>query len=293
MGYIYDTYAHNCTVHSGYGSAYGVEEVVSGSVAMLAAFPDRRMHPEDVIWSGNDEQGFFTSHLIVNSGTNLGYSPWGPPSNRPVRFLAIANCLVKENRVVEEWLVRDTAAVVRQLGFDLHEVARRAAAAGPLPLSGETDRLRGQLPPAPYQPRHDGDHIEDFVRRLFHELFNGRHFNLIEETHAPEASTWVPNHAELIGPGRARTYLLGLVAMFPDLHMNVEHVSWLGNDRDGYRVALRWRLSGHHRVHGWYGPATDRRADILGISQLHIEGGKIERHYLLFDELALLMQLLS
>lgn len=293
MGYIYDTYAHNVAVHTGDGTGYGVEGVVNGSIALLAAIPDRRMFPEDVIWSGDDEAGFHTSHLIVNSGTNLGYSPWGPPTGRRVAFLAIANCFVRENRVVEEWLVRDTGAIVRQLGFDLHEVARRAAAERPAHAVGETDRLDGQLPPARYQPRHDGDHVEDLARRFFHELFNGRRFNLVDETHAPDAVTWVPNHAELIGPTRARTYLLGLVAQLPDLHLNVEHLTWIGDEADGYRVAVRWRLQGSHRIHGWYGPPTGKRADLLGVSQLHVRGGKITRHYMVFDELALLTQLLA
>ena len=175
MGYIYDTYLHNVTVHTGYGAFYGVEEVVSGSIAFLAALPDRRMVAEDVIWTGDDEAGFHTSHLIVNTGTNTGYSPWGPPTGRRVGFLAIANCVVKENRIVEEWLVRDTSALLRGLGYDLWEVARETATTQPPQVFGETDRLQGQQPPAPYVLRHDAPqadklqelHIEDFVRRTF------------------------------------------------------------------------------------------------------------------------------
>ena len=291
MGYIYDTYLHNCTVHTAYGISYGVEEVVSGSIAVLAGFPDRRLHAEDVIWTGDDDTGFHTSHLIVNTATNLGYSPWGPPTGRQVRYLAIANCFVKANRVVEEWLVRDTGAVVRQLGFDLHEVARAAARDGVAPVLGETDRLRGQLPPAPYEPVHDGEHVEDLVRRMFHEVWNGRHFNLIDETHAPDVEMWVPNYAQIRGPKHVRAYLLGLLAMFPDAHLTLEHVYWLGDEGSGYRVAVRWRLAGTHRVYGWYGEPTGKRVNVLGVSQVHVAGGRIARHYLVFDELAVLMQL--
>ena len=65
------------TVHTGYGTSYGVEEVVSGSIAFLAALPDRRMYAEDVVWTGDDAEGFHTSHLIVNTGTNSGLQPLG------------------------------------------------------------------------------------------------------------------------------------------------------------------------------------------------------------------------
>ena len=301
MGYIYDTYLHNVTVHTGYGASYGVEEVVGGSVAFLAALPDRRLVAEDVIWTGDDEAGFHTSHLIVNTGTNTGYSPWGPPTGRRAGFLAIANCVVKENRITEEWLVRDTSALLRGLGYDLWEVAREMATTQPPQVFGETDRLQGQLPPAPYEPRleasHAGDprvgdlHLEDWVRRIFHEVWNGRHFNVLAEAYEGDASLFVPGGLTLRGVANIRAYHLNFVAMFPDAYLSVEHVFWLGNDKDGYRVAVRWRFAGTHARYGWYGRATHKRVDILGVSHLHVKEGRVAKHYLVFDELAVVMQL--
>ncbi|CAN5888951.1 ester cyclase [soil metagenome] len=298
MGYIYDTYLHNVTVHTGFGTAYGVEEVVSGSIAFLAALPDRRMYAEDVVWTGDDVAGFHTSHLIVNTGTNSGYSPWGPPTGKRVGFLALANCLVRENRIVEEWLVRDTGALLRGMGFDLWEVARAAVRTLPPRVFGETDRLQGQHPPVSYEPHHDephveGPHIEDFVRRLFHEVWNGRHFNVLSEVYAGDSSLLVPGGLTLRGVANSRAYHLNFIAMFPDAHLNVEHVYWLGTDADGYRVAVRWRFAGTHTRYGWYGPPTDKRVDILGISHLHVKDGKVTKHYLVFDELAVVMQLVA
>ena len=291
IGYIYDTYRSNVTMHTGYGTAYGVEEVMSGTVAFAAALPDRRLYAEDVVWTGDDERGFHTSHLLINAATNTGYSPWGPPTGRRVNFFAIANCLVKENRIVEEWLVRDTGAIVRQLGFDLWKVARDAASVWPANVSGETDRLFGQLPPAPYEPQEG--HIETFVGRLFHEVWNARHFNYLTEWYAGDSSLFVPNHLELRGVANIRAYHLNFIAMFPDAHMNVEHVYYLGDEETGYRVAVRWRFSGTHARYGWYGEPTDRRVNILGVSHLHIENDKVTKHYMVFDNLAVVMQLVG
>ncbi len=295
MGHIYDTYLHNLEVHTGYGTAYGVEEVVSGSVAFLAAMPDRRMIAEDVIWSGDNDAGFHTSHLIMNTATNTGYSPWGLPTNRQVQFIAIANCLVKENRIIEEWLARDTMALVSQLGFDSWEIARKAVAgkAKTNSVIGETDRLQGQLPPSRYENQDSVSEIENFVRKLFHDVFNGRHFNQLAEVYGEGSSLHVPNNTELKTLTDIRAYHLGFVAQFPDAHMNVEHVYSLGNDSEGYRVAVRWRFSGTHERFGWYGEPTHKRVDILGISQLHVKDGKIQKHYFIFDELAVLMQLVG
>lgn len=291
MGYIYETYATNCTVHTGYGLAYGVENVVGGSVAFLAGFPDRRLYAEDVIWAGDDETGFHTSHLIFNTATNTGYSPWGPPTGKKTQFLAVANCFVRENRIVEEWLVRDTAALVRQLGFKVLEVAANTPVSRPQTF-GETDRLQGQRPPAPFTPPPGMPPVEAFVRGWFHDVFNLRHFSKVAAHHAPDAAMFVPNHSEVRGVGNIRAYLLSLTAMFPDLHMGVEHVFWLENDAKT-RVAVRWRLSGTHLHYGPYGPPTARPVQALGVSHVHLEGETITKHYFVFDELALTAQLVG
>lgn len=291
MGYIYDTYAPDIPVHTGYGTSYGVEEVVGGSVAFLAALPDRRMYAEDVIWTGDDKAGFHTSHLIANTATNTGFSPWGPPTGKRVSFLAIANCFVRENRITEEWLVRDTGALIRQLGFDLWEVARVARPADTPTVTGETDRLLGQRPPEPYRQRHEDWHIEDFVQRIFHEVFNGRHFNVLAETHHPGAVMRVPGNLRLYGTGNIRSYLLNLLAMFPDAALTVEHLYCLGDAAQGYRVAVRWRLQGMHRHHGFYGRPTGKRMNILGVSHLHVDAQQVTEHVMVFDELAVAMQL--
>ena len=291
MGYIYETYLHNLAVHTAYGTSYGVEGVVSGSVAFLAALPDRRMYPEDVIWAGDDKTEFHSSHLIVNTGTNTGYSPWGPPSGKKANFLAIAHCVVKENRVIEEWLVRDTGAMVSQLGFDIWDIAKQARTEQAAEPFGETDRLKGQLPLSKYIPEHKDWHVEDFVKGIFHDVFNGRHFNVITETHSSDIMMFVPQNRQLIGATQVRTYLLNFIAMFPDAHMNIEHVHFVGNETEGYRVAVRWRFQGTHQIYGFYGKPSGKRLNLLGISQVHVKDQKVTRHYMVFDELAVAMQL--
>ena len=308
MGHIYDTYAQNCTVHTTYGISYGVEETVSGSIAFLAAFPDRRLFAEDVIWTGDDVQGFHTSHLIVNKATNFGYSPWGAPTHKPVQYLAIANCAVRDNKIYEEWLVRDTAAIVRQLGFDVFAVAKKLATPELMPVA-ETERLQGQHMPQPYQQQYAFDAratrservcaVEDWLKGVFYDIWNRRSFKRVRETHTADAMMFVPNNATLYGVNHIRTYLLGFIAMFADVTLNIEHVytSLMTSEAgDTYRVAVRWRVFGTHTGAGWYGAATGQRVNILAVSHLHVvfeEGQlRIRKHYCVFDELAVLAQLL-
>ena len=58
VGVIYDTYSEDIIIHSGALRILGVEEVVKGTIKTLAAFPDRKMDGETVIWSKVDEKHF-------------------------------------------------------------------------------------------------------------------------------------------------------------------------------------------------------------------------------------------
>jgi hypothetical protein len=128
IGYIYDTYQHNCIVHGSMGDAHGREGVVAATLEWLAAFPDRRVYADDVIWSGNEDDGFHTSHLVTSVGYNYGWTPYGPPTGKKVLVRAIANCLAKENMIFEEWLLRDEVCLIKQLGFDLDTIIDGQAA---------------------------------------------------------------------------------------------------------------------------------------------------------------------
>ena len=81
------------------------------------------------------------------------------------------------------------------------------------------------------------------------------------------------------------------MAAFPDAALTVDHVCWLGNEQDGYRVATRWTLQGTHQGPGVYGEPTGKRVRLMGITHQHLEGDKFTREWTAFDEFALLKQL--
>ena len=49
---------------------------------------------------------------------NTGHSWYGPPTGQVTTHSGIANCLVKENRIIEEWVATDELGLLMQLGFD-------------------------------------------------------------------------------------------------------------------------------------------------------------------------------
>ena len=158
VGYIYDTYQSNCIVHGSGGDVHGREAVVASTIQSLAAFPDDRALAHDVIWSGNEDDGFHTSHLITGMAHHTGYSRYGPPTGRKIVWHTIANCVAKANMIFEEWLLRDEPAVLRQMGIDPYAYAEQQVRdaqwlAGPPEPVGEIGRTLGQYAPARIAPR--------------------------------------------------------------------------------------------------------------------------------------------
>ncbi len=299
IGYIYDTYAPGCRVYDDHGPRHGIEQMVAGTVQSLNTFPDMRHYADEVIWAGNDQQGFVTSHRALNVGYHSGHWAWGPPTGKRVNSWVIANCVIANNEIYEEWVLYNTAAKLAQVGIDVAAAARAFGNAGALrPLTErentEVQRLEGGRKPYPYPPSESRDFDPDhFLRALFHNVFNRRDLSAIDRAYAPNVRWYGATNR--IGYGRAepRAMARNLLATFPDLGVHVDEVYWMGNDDEGYRAMVRWAGSGTHRGWSLYGKPTGRRVHIWGISQLYIAGGVIVEDWMLFNEFDVMAQLLK
>ena len=80
-----------------------------------------------MIWAGNDESGFHTSHLIRSIGTNTGESRYGAAKGTRVHFLVIANCIALENDIFLEHVLYNTSAMLKQMRVDPWKEAERLA----------------------------------------------------------------------------------------------------------------------------------------------------------------------
>ena len=299
IGLIYDHYRHNAIIHTSDGMTYGRDKVIADSLKTMAAFPDIRLYADDVIWSGNDADGFHSSHRIMWVGRNTGHSIYAPPTGRRVVRQGIAHCYVKENRVVEEWICRDELALIRQLGLDEHALAKRLVQAEveaglslPPVNQGEIQRVEGQNTPSSVQePKSDGFDPEYFVRRAFHELWNWRLLNVLDDYCVPNYWSKVSTNRTLYGVGDYKAYVLGWMAAFSDVTLLVDHVCWVTESSTKHRVATRWTLQGTHDGPGVYGAPTGKRVSIVGITHHEIENEQFVREWTVFDEFALLKQL--
>jgi predicted ester cyclase len=296
IGLLYDYYLHNVVIHTSSGDIYGREAVIAGTVQTIAAFPDRRLYGDEVVWKQMPGDTWYSSHRLTHEGRNTGYTAYGPPTQRAVRYRAIADCVCKDNMIVEEWLVRDEMLLLMQLGYDPREVARqfaeRDAKRGITGIpAGEVERTEGQLPPRKLAPPPEVFDIEDFIRRMWHEVWNWRLLNRVDACFSDSIACESASGRMLYGRGAYKAYILSLLAPFPNLSLTVDHFCAVGNDSDGYRAATRWTLQGTHTGPGVYGEPTGKRIRVMGMTHHTVIDGQITVEQTVFDEFALFKQL--
>jgi predicted ester cyclase len=292
IGLIYDTYDPNCVVYTAADVARGVESVVASTVVSMATFPDLDNHFLNVAWSGDAASGFYTSHLGFGTGLNVGPTAYGPATGRTATIRFCADCISLDGRIHTEWLARDNGALVRQLGFDLHDAARRLAAVPPreLYVREAPSRLEGQTPPQVLEPL--SDKLEDRFRSLFHNLWNCRRFDLLTEHYVTDVQIHTAGGRVANGIPALRALHLNLLASMPDATMTIGHVCW-SDETDGVIAAVRWELQGTSRAGGWLGEMpSGLPVAVPGMTHCRLDdAGKIVEEWTVFDEVAVLAQI--
>ena len=299
VGLIYTHYTHNCAVYTSMGNVYDREWLVRDTIQRLVSFPERRGMATQVIWRGDEDEGFYTSHLVTGSGRHTQDGHLGPATGKTFVSRTVADCMIHENKIYREWIVADTLAILLQLGIDPDAYAARAArqrfGQGLLSIDiGESRRMVGQLPPES-QADLSIAHTDLEARTLawMHEVFNRRMFGTLAEVYAPNCQYHGPLMSELYGSAAVIHQTLGLVGSIPDAAFTPQHVCSVESEEGGTKVAVRWIIEGHHGGHGilrHLGEPTGRRVQVMGISHLHYKDGRIVDEWRVYDELSLMMQ---
>jgi predicted ester cyclase len=232
---------------------------------------------------------------VLSTATNLGDSDFGPATGKRVNFRTVIDCAMENNRIYEEWLVRDNLWLVKQLGFDVHEVARKMAraSAGKLPAMqsrfGLDEPLNGQFFPARYAAKDDS--VGERMLEMHNNVFNCKLINEVRKFYAPEAVVHYICAKDLVGFDEIQGMIISLLASFPNARHTVERVTC--NQRAGeneWDVAVRWRLRGLHDGRGMFGDPTMKPVEILGINHYRVADGLIREEWVTFDALDVLKQ---
>ena len=84
-------YAKGMPTRSPQGVIYGAEPVVKATYETLKEFPDRQLLGEDVIWVGNDDEGYFSSHRILTRATHANFGVYGEATGKKLVYRVIAD----------------------------------------------------------------------------------------------------------------------------------------------------------------------------------------------------------
>ncbi|KAJ5581215.1 hypothetical protein N7450_007516 [Penicillium hetheringtonii] len=300
IGLIYTHYTHNCVLYGTMGTVYDRESIVRDTIQRLVSLPERRGMATQVLWNGDDKEGFYTSHLVTGAGRHTQFGHFGPATGKTFVSRTIADCMIYRNKIYREWVVADNMAIIKQLGLDPHTFAHDAAKAlfdkGVENIDiGENRRIVGQQPP---ETKCDtsiaNNEIEVQTLEWLHDVFNCRMFGRIEKIYAPNAQYHGPKMSELYGPAAVLHQHLGLVGSIPDAAYMPQHILSTPCEEGGVKVAVRWVMEGHHLGYGILselGKPTGRRLQVMGMTHYHYRNGRIVDEWNVYDELSLLTQL--
>jgi predicted ester cyclase len=297
VGLIYSHYTHNCVAYTTLGTMYDRETHIRDTIQRLAEFPDRRGRAIQVIWNGNDVDGFYTSHMTNGGGRHTEYGMYGKPTGRSFITRTVADCMILENKIYKEWIVRDNMGPLIQLGIDPHayaaEIARKKFDTGDKVVDlAENRRLLGQYPPeteADVSIAHNDGEAQ--LLRDLHHIFNKRMFGKINDIYAPTCQWHGPLMRELYGIAAVLHQTIKLVALIPDCAYVPQHISSVESEEGGVKYAVRWTMDGHHMGYGSLGAPSGHHLFVMGVTHYHVIDGKIVDEWIVYDELSMLVQL--
>jgi len=279
-------YADDLIVRTLAGIARGNDAGKANTMATLAEFPDRQLLGEDVIWSGDEDAGFLSSHRIVSIATHHG-GAFGPASGKRVVFRTIADTFCRENRIWDEWLIRDNGAIAVQLGQSAEELARTMIAAGDrnAPLTPDID-VAGPYAGAGNDNEWGEKHAAILQRIMKADL------SVIPEQYDRACHLSLPCGENAHGWAGADNFWMSLRSALPTAEFKIDHQIGREDPHMGPRSAIRWSLTGSHDGWGRYGAPTGADIHVMGVS--HVEFGLrgLRRETTIFDDIAVWKQIL-
>ncbi|MEW6999153.1 ester cyclase [Colwelliaceae bacterium BS250] len=298
VGLCYDYYGDICPVYTLGAYSESVDLVVQNTLKTIAAFPDRSLIGENVIWKDEGEDTYYSSHLITSIMTNNGDSEFGPATNKTGRVTTIADCVCKENRIIEEWLVRDNSFLVKQLGIDPLDAAKKMSHNAPHKTFTkwykseyqrviEHDHRADVLPPKGYNTLENFD-AETFAHSWLQTLFNQKQFSKLHDYYQLNAKLQWPGGRNALGIAQISGTLISWLAQCPDARMTLDHIAITYFDEDTCDIAIRWALAGTHSPQeSKLNHTKGKQFFVLGASHLRVNKGKIAKEITVFDEVAL------
>src|SRR5215213_3716789 len=124
------------------------------------------------------------------------------------------------------------------------------------------------------------------ARSSWEEIVNKQNPQAIDEVYAPNF-VWHEPDQDIQGSEQARQFASTFFAAFPDINISVEDVI-----AEGEQVVTRYTIRGTHQGETEeFGPPTQKRMELKGITIHRFEGDKIVEEWERYDNLSVMQQL--
>lgn len=286
---LHQSYGADMVMRNTQGLILGNTEVIKDTLAAQAAFPDRALLADDVIWCGTERDGYLSSHRVYITGTHTGHGVFGPPTGQRVSCFCIADCFVEDDVITDEWLCYDMSSMVQQLGHTPQSWARdmlaREGDTPQRPFTADQDR------PGPYDGTGNDHARGEQLARILARVM-GYDVKAIGDDYDRAAAIHHAGGIEGRGPAFAEAQWMQLRTAFPDASFKVHHRIGRSDPGQPDRAAVRWSLDGHHTGHGKFGPPTGAPVHIMGFTHAEFGPWGLRREWSLWDEVAIWKQIM-
>ena len=288
---IREYYAKNAPVKTPSSITSHVEDVVRFTLQTLQMFPDRQLLGEDVIGSEVEPGTFYSSHRILSTMTHEGDGFFGPPTKAKIHTRIIADCVCRENKVIDEWMVRDQSAILKQIGLNPKEFSLKLAEewmnSGQPLLSADDLVNRWTGPP-------DSGKASGIVEKLiatYTSVFDNSELRLLDQSHDRACQIFAPEGKTLNGRSQLIDFLASYLASFPKGNFKVHH--WILNQEEGKntRIALRWSYSASHQGEGFFGKPKGAPVVVMAMTHAELQEGNVIREFHAIDEISIWKQI--
>lgn len=286
-------YADDVLVRAANAMIAGNSGVTAATLQTLHEFPDRQLIGEDVIWNGNESDGFLSSHRLLSVMRHTGDGPYGKASGKSVRTRIIAECWIRDNQVVEEWLVRDQGAFARCLGLTAEQLARQQAeqdlsTRGRIVYFTPADDVAGEFVPS----IESGDEATLYADG-WRAIWQDKHPASVRSLYHPGAAVEIPGGETRNGHSELDRFVIGYLASFPDADWKLEQLMVNKQPGNADRLAMRWSIDATHSGWGHFGKPSNAPVHIMGLTHAYLVDGLVTMEWILIDEVSVWKQIIA
>ena len=248
------------------------------------------MGAEAVVWSKDQEGVFYSSHRIGSNATNLGSTIYGEATGKEVFFRTIADCRVKDNKIFEEWLVRDNLTILQQLGFNPIEIAKKDTTYKGVKPNFTFNKTYKALDKA----NLNGTILipqEELIYNLFNTIWKDKNTDKAEEFYTDFSTLYAICKNNIEGKIAIQNYLETFLNSFKNIKVKLERITSNKLEDGTTEIAARWFVNGVYKTGGFLGDAIEKEVYIPIITHYHIKDQKISDEWMVFDGFDALCQI--